>query len=170
MNKRGVTLIEVLLSIVIVAVASIATLTYFSHAKGGIGNTSNRRAALERARERLEQMLAANVSDITPPQDGAVYPVSCRVSSVCDSAPKPCQWVPAIINEQASVDDLGCQQIVSTVQWVDDPSAGTGVPPTVIYDVLAFDVKIGFVSDWNPNTDSPADDFHRVHIRTLRTP
>ena len=66
MNKRGVTLIEVLLSIVIVAIASIATLTYFAYAKGGVGKTGNRRAALERARQRLEQMLAANISGITP--------------------------------------------------------------------------------------------------------
>ena len=163
---RGVTLIEVLISMVLIALASIATLNYFAYAKGNVAKTGNRRAALERARQRLEQMLAANVSDITPPQDGLAYPVSCHVSNCPNMITKPCVWVPANPNEQVEVEDTGCQPVVATAQWVDDPSAGTGIPPApVIYDTLAFDVKVWFTPDFG--TD---DDFNRVHIRTLRTP
>ena len=158
MDKRGVTLIEVLLSIVLIAIASIATLTYFAYAKGGIGKTGNRRAALERARQRLEGMLASTITDMTPPADGQPYFVSCATGS-------PCQWVLGDPNEKVEVEDLGLLPVKATVQWVDDPSAGTGVPPTIIYDTLTFDVQVWF----DPNT-SINDDFHRVHIRTLRTP
>ena len=157
MNKRGVTLIEVLLSIVIIAIASIATLTYFSHAKGGIGKTGNRRAALERARERLEQLMASPITPITPPvNDGSAHQATCSAGSCILLAP---------VTEFVSVDDLPAQKIESTVQWVDDPSAGTTGPSgTIIYDALALDVKVWFTSDFGVD-----DDFNRVNIRTLRT-
>ena len=165
MNRRGVTLIEVLLSIVIVAIASIATLTYFSHAKGGIGKTGNRRAALERARQRLEEMMASNGSDMKPPSsDGGLHWVSCTTGS-------PCKLVPSNTdpNEKVEVEDLGPLPVEALAQWVDDPAAGTGPPPhppnPIIYDTLVFDVKVWFV----PNSTAD-DDFNRVHIRTLRTP
>ena len=159
MNKRGVTLIEVLLSMVIVALASIATLTYFAYAKGGVGKTGNRRAALERARQRLEQLMATPISSL--PQSDPNLPPDGQPQfwAVCGN---PCQLFSAPQNnDKVDVDDLSQQPIESTVRWRDDPSAGTPTTP----DVLEFSVKVWFT----PNTNID-DDFNRVHIRTLRTP
>ena len=85
-QDRGVSLVEILVAIVIVVVASIAALSYFSYGMGGIGRQGNRRAALERARERLEQLMAANVTDLEP-SDLAVRWLTCNGS--------PCTWTPS---------------------------------------------------------------------------
>ena len=162
-GRQGVSLVEILIGLIIVVVASIATLTYFSSALGNVGRQSNRRAALERARERLEQLMAVNVDTIKP---GIVLPAS---------DPQPLQWVtcvgaacgpalPSDPNETVNVEDLQGAQAPrheSTIQWKDDPSAGT----TDVPDVLELGVKVWFF----PNS-TVDDDFHRVHIRTLGTP
>jgi len=150
-------LVEVLIAILVVAVAAIAALSYFSYGLGGIGREGNRRAALERARERMEQLMAADVAALEPP-DMAVYWLQCSGS--------PCVWTlsstaPAV-SETVSVDDLPAQKIETTVQWVDDPAAQTTGSEK---DVLELGVKVWFTSE--SGTD---DDFNRVHIRTLRSP
>lgn len=165
MNKRGVTLIEILIGMVIVTIASIATLTYFAYAKGGIGVQSNRRAALERARQRLEQLMETNVDTIQPPADGQMYQLTCTGS--------PCTWgIAGPVTENAllpgdptTVDDLP-SQIAATVRWQDDPAAGTGGPPgPIIFDTLELAVRVWFTPDFNVQ-----DDFNRVLVKTLRTP
>ena len=156
--RSGVSLIEVLIGLIIVVVASIATLTYFSHGLGGIGRQSNRRAALERARERLEDIMA-DIATIKPQVDAnfaqdnqPVFWASCTGPTCSTQASDPNQTVP--------VDDLPGQPIKSTIQWKDDPSAGTSTP-----DVLEVGVKVWFI----PGSTAD-DDFHRVHVRTLRNP
>ena len=57
-GRSGVSLVEILIGILIVVIASIGTLSYFSSVLGNVGRQSNRRAAIERARERLEQLMA----------------------------------------------------------------------------------------------------------------
>jgi|GEM_PF-1761258 len=164
LNRRGVSLIEVLIGILIVTIASIGTLMYFAYAKGNIGKTGNRRAALERARQRLEQLMATNVDTIKPPADGQMYALTCTGN--------PCTWAISgpvtentLVPEPTVVDDLP-SQIATTVQWRDDPAAGTGVPPNpVIFDTLELAVRVWFTPDFNAQ-----DDFNRVHVRTLRTP
>lgn len=161
-NRRGVSLIEVLIGMVIVVIASIATLTYFSYGLGGIGKTGNRRAALERARERLEQLMASSIAQL-PPKDGGCYActtdpndptaVCTEVSWTaygCGTAP-PADIVP--------VEDQGTLRRETVAKFIDDPSAGTGG-----LDVYEFGVKV-----WFTDTTSD-DDFSRVHVRTLRTP
>ena len=152
-NKRGVSLIEVLIAMLVITVASIATLTYFSYAMGGIGRQGNRRAALERACERLEQLMVANITTVQP-ADGALYWLSCAGS--------PCTWTQsaAPVTERVAVDTLPNQPMQTTVRWVDDPSAGT-----VGLDTLEFSVRVWFTG--NAGND---DEFNRVHLRTLRTP
>ena len=155
-SQRGVTLIEILIGIIIVAIASIATLSYFSYAKGGIGKTGNRRAALERARQRLEQLMETNVDDIKP-ADNAPHWLKCSGS--------PCTWAffnaPPGTPETTNVEDLGLQPMETTVQWRDDPSAGTLASTQ---DALEFGVKVWYI----PNS-SADDDFNRVYVKTLRT-
>ena len=148
---------EILVAILIVTVASIAALSYFSYGLGGIGKQGNRRAALERARERLEQLMAANATDLEP-SDQTVRWLRCTGS--------PCTWTLSATapspSETVAVDDLPSQKIETTVQWVDDPAAQTGASTK---DVLELGVKVWFT----PNGGSD-DDFNRVHVRTLRTP
>ena len=78
-RSQGATLIEVLISMLIIVIASIATLQYFGPTKGYIGKSGNRRAALERARERLEQLMAAPQVTL-PPQNGVRY---CCAAATC---------------------------------------------------------------------------------------
>ena len=151
-QRRGVSLVEILLGLLIVTIDCIGTLSYFAYGMGGIGKQGNRRAALERARERLEQLLATPVGSIQPP-DTQLYWLTCTGT--------PCTWTrsSARVTQNVSVDDLTSQPIETTVQWVDDPSAGTTTP-----DVLNLGVKIWFLGT------TVDDDFHRVYVRTLRTP
>ena len=151
---RGVSLIEVLLGIIIVTVASIATLSYFAYGMGGVGKTGHKRAALERARERLEQMLVSPINDMTP-SDGVEHWVSCEAGG------NPCKLAnPNADPEETVVVDehLSEQPVESTVQWFDDPaSAGA-------QNALELSVKVWF-------TANPADnEVNRVELRTLRTP
>jgi type II secretory pathway pseudopilin PulG len=156
-SQRGVSLVEVLIGILIVVIASIGTLTYFAYGLGGIGKQGNRRAALERARERLEQLMAANIDNIKPPAgDENVYWVSCDGACTRGGV----VGVDGNPSNPVSVDDLPSQPIEATVQWKNDPSAGTDT-----LDTLELGVKVWFM----PNS-TVDDDFHRVHIRTLRTP
>lgn len=161
-SKKGATLIEILIGLLIVAVASIATLTYFAYAKGGVGVSGNRRAALERARERLEEMSASPILAMRPPIDTGLPPDSQPLHWVsCDTA-NPCQvWPPGDPDERVSVGDFPNQPVKATVQWKDDFGAGT----TDVPDTLELAVKV-----WFTPGDTTDDDFHRVTVRTLRTP
>lgn len=154
-GRNGVSLIEVLIGLIIVVIASIATLTYFSSALGNVGKQSNRRAALERARQRLEQLMAVDV-DAIKPVDNQTYFVTCDAVGNCG---------PVTLgnpNETVPVEDIPPQPIESTIQCQDDPSAGTPNSPC---DVLELSAKVWFMPG-----STIDDDFNRVHIRTLRTP
>lgn len=153
-NQRGVSLVEILVALLIVVVASIAALSYFSYGLGGIGKQGNRRAALERARERLEQVMEADQAQLEPP-DGEVHWVKFNGAGwdLSPDPPDPPETVP--------VDELPAQLMETTVQWVDDPAAGTDASAR---DALALGVKVWFTPD---ATD---DDFNRVYVRTLRSP
>ena len=156
-GRKGVSLIEILIGMLIVVIASIATLTYFSSALGNVGRQSNRRAALERARQRLEELMAANVDTITPTDD-LVHFVKCNAAGACG----PLTLVPDS-TDTVTVEDLSQPQLVqSTVRCQDDPSAGT---PSSTCDVLELSAKV-----WFRPGSAVDDDFNRVHIRTLRTP
>ena len=152
--RSGVTLIEILIGMIIVVIASVATLTYFAYGMGNVGKSGNRRAALERARERLEQLMAVNVDLIKPdPIDFAVHIATCSATTCTLPNPVPAEWV--------SVDNLSTQKLVSTVQCVHDRSAGT---PDGTCDVLELTAKVWFI----PGSTGD-NDFSRVHVRTLRT-
>ena len=155
-HKEGVSLIEILLGLLIVTIASIATLNYFASGLGNINKQGNRRAALERARERLEQVLAADVN-----QSAFQVPNSAQYWLTCTGS--PCTWTRSAVQvtQAVSVNDLPNQTIETTIQGVHDPSAGTS---SSTLDTLALGVKVWF-------TPSAADDnLNRVYVRTLRTP
>ena len=153
LSQKGVSLVEILVGIVLVTVISLTTLNYFVYGKGGIRKQGHRRAALERARERLEKLMAVGITQIEPPMNNiSQHWASCTGSTCTISA--------SSISETVSVDDHPSQRIESTVQWVDDLSANTGTTP----DALELGVKVWF------SPDLVDDDAHRVHLRTLRAP
>ena len=157
-SRAGVSLIEVLISMLLIVLASIATLQYFGPTKGYIAKSGNRRAALERARQRLEQLMEAPSATL-PPQDGQLY--------WCTTAGNPCGgWTasgtPLAQTGGVPVGNLqGTQPLQVSVQAIHDPAAGT---PVTNFDTTEFSAKVWFLP--GPAID---DDFHRVHVRTLRT-
>ena len=161
-RRKGVSLIEVLIGLLIVTIASIATLNYFASGFGSINKQSRRRAALERARERLEQLMATDInqSAFQPPISQCNYPNSCWLT--CSG--NPCNWTRSSnqTTQTVSVNDLLTQRIETTIQWVDDPYPPAG---TSTRDTLAFGVEVWFT----PN-NAVHDNFNRVYVRTLRTP
>ncbi len=156
MKNRGVSLIEILLGLLVVTIASIATLSYFAYGFGNLNRQGNRRAALERARERLEQLMATSPSESAfHLPDGSQYWLTC--------AGDPCTWTRSAIRvtQSIAVNDLPNQTIETTIQGIHDSSSGTGASTL---DTLALGVKVWF-------TQSATDDnFNRVYVRTLRTP
>ena len=157
--EQGVTLIEVLVGMVLITVISLTTLNYFAYGKGNIARQSTRRAALERARERLEQLMAARISEVVPPivdpelENQPVFWISCNAAGTCTRTN-------AYVPETVSVDEKPSQKIESTVQWKDDPNADTVLP-----DTLELGAKVWFTS--NTTVDN---DYNRVYVKTLRTP
>ena len=152
-GREGVSLIEVLVGLLLLSVVCISAFGYFAYGLGAIGKQGNRRAALERARERLEQLMAAQVGEL-PGLDGQTY--WCSAGSPCTTW-TPSENVP--IAQTVAVNDLPSQRMETSVRGVDDLSAGTAT-----LDTWNVGVKVWFTSDL---TD---DDFHRVYLRMLRSP
>ena len=159
-DEKGVSLIEVLVGMVLIALISIASLSYFSSALGGIGKQGNRRAALERARERLEQIMAGSYTQIVPSVDSSL-PLNAQPKFWLSCGGSNCTRTNAYVPETVLVNNLLSRRIESTVQWKDDSSAGTTNTP----DTLELGAKVWFT----PNTASD-DDYNRVYVKTLRTP
>lgn len=155
-SQRGVSIVEALLGLAVVLIACLATLNYFAHALGGVGTSGNRRAALERARERLERLMAEPSGGVKPPADGQPHFISCpgALCAVMNGNP----------NETVPVDDWPAQPIETTVTWLDDVDTPPA-PQVDEPDLLLFDVKVWFTS--NAGLD---DDANRVHLRTFRSP
>jgi prepilin-type N-terminal cleavage/methylation domain-containing protein len=149
-NSRGLTLIETLVGMVILVLVSLGAFTFFSNGMGALGKQGNRRAALERARERLDQLMQASFSQVKP-ADSAVHWLSCAGS--------PCAWTMSSSKpvETLAVNSLAAQPIETTVQWKDDPAAGTASTQ----DVLEFTVQVWYHGSTN-------DNFSRVVLKSLR--
>ena len=161
-GRKGVSLVEVLIGLLIVVIASIATLRYFAYGLGSVNKQGNRRAALERARERLEQLMAVSSTTIKP-TDTQLYFVKCNAVGVCGPLALAADPTDTVL-----VDDLSGQPIRSTVQCVHDSVAGT---PAGTCDVLELSARVWFIPGSSPTLGGVDDnDFRRVHIRTLRTP
>jgi len=157
MSRRGVSIVEVLLALTIVLLACLATLNYFAYAMGGIGTAGNRRAALERARQRLERLMAEAPSTLKPETaDGIAHWVSCLTS--------PCGIVSSDPGETVAVDDWPAQRIATIVTWLEDVDS-VPAPQVDEPDVLVFDVKVWFTSNMAFDNDA-----NRVHLRTIRAP
>ena len=151
--QKGVSLIEVLVGLVLLSVICISSLGFFSYGMGGIGREGNRRAALERARERMEQLLAADATSL-PPVSGA------SVKSWCSNGDPCTSWSTSSQTQPVTVNQLSTQPMETTAQPVHDTSAGT---PSSFNDAWELGVKVWYT----PGTGSD-DNFNRVYLKTLR--
>ena len=155
-NEKGTTLIEILVGILVITILSVTVLNVFANALGGIGKQGNRRAALEVARQRLEELTAASISNITP-SDTSTHWLTCTVQVLNG----PCTWTIKNANvvtpETVAVSDLATQRMETTVQL----SSSSPLNPS--FDILNLGVKVWFTS----RTGSD-DDFDRVYLKTLR--
>ena len=150
-NPRGLTLVELLIAMVVLTLVSICTLAYFQYGLGGIHEEGNRRAALELARGRIEQLYAATFTSITPPSGTSRW-LTCSGT--------PCTWTlsSTAATESVSVNGVAGRPMTTTATWIDDPAAaGTD-------NLLLLSAKVWFRSG---TTD---DDAHRVELRSLRAP
>ena len=151
--QKGVSLIEVLVGLVLLAVVCVSAFGFFSTGLGGIAKEGNRRAALERARERMEQVFETDPT-LLAPRDGAKY--------WCSSG-NPCtNWSGASSAQTVAVNNLANQRMETTLLGIHDTSAGT---PATFYDAWEIGVKVWFTP--NINND---DDYNRVYIKSLRAP
>ena len=155
-RKRGYTLVEVLVGILVVAVAAIGALSFFSYGWSGIARQGYRRAAAERAREQMEELAAADVAAfaINNPSDGALYWLICNGS--------PCVWTQSNVRvvDNVSLGGLFNGQREITAQRVHDRTTET--PPATL-DAVELSVRVWFTA--NTGAD---DDFNRVQLKTLR--
>lgn len=161
--KRGVSILEVLISMLIIMIASIATLSYFASTRGFIAKTGNRRAAIERARQRLDQLMASTLADL-PPKNGNCYYCAATPCVAASWTAYACGTTPT--SDPVLVGNLAAaMRRETTAQFIDDPSAGTNNEDgTPARDVFEFTAKVWFLSG---STDN---DSNRVQMRTLRTP
>ena len=160
LGEKGGSLIEILIAVLVIALTVLGVFGFFSYGIGGIKTQGNSRASLQQASARLDQLLAANVVSLNPPDGSSIHPVDGTVRWLTCSG-SPCTWTLSTTQtaETVPVNGLGNRRMETTVQWIDDPSAGTSA-----LDVLKLTVKVWF------STVTTDDDFHRVELRTLRTP
>ncbi len=151
MNEKGVTLVEVLVGIILLSVICIASLGFFTFGLGGMAKEGNRRAALEQARARMEQLLSSDASAL-PTLDGTKY--WCSAGDPCTT------WSNTSAAQTVTVNDLTGMRIETTGQGVHDASAGT---PVGFYDAWELGVKVWFTPRINND-----DDYNRIYIKTLR--
>ena len=152
-RNRGAGLVEVLIGILIVAIAAIGTLSYFSSGLGGINREGNRRAAMERARERLELLLETNINNVV----GGIVPANSQGQFWLDCrGGVPCVAFAARGTEPVAVGGLP-NQMETTVQQLDEPTSGT-----TGLDLVQISVKVWFTQN------GADDDYNRVFLSTLR--
>ena len=98
-EEKGVSLIEIVIGIAVVTIAAAGALSFFSYGIGEIKTQGNSRAALELASTRLEQLMAADSSVISPPDSNIRY-LKCTGT--------PCTWIlSATALQQIALKDRG---------------------------------------------------------------
>jgi len=144
-SEGGFSLIEVLIALVILVIVILGGGAYFYYGRLGINREGYRRAALELASQRVEELRAADYSDIAldPPSDQLYYIT--YGSSWNLSLEKT--------EDTISEDNLSDGVIVTEAQWVDEGSDGS-------YDYLKVTVTV----TWG---DNPGN---KVELVTLIAP
>ena len=163
-QQRGAGLAEVLVGVLVVSLASIGALGFFSHGLGGIQKQGYRRAAAERAREGMEQLAAASLSDIAvgDSADGTQYWLTWTCTYYCSDT--TCGWTRSTgrVTDTVSLGGIFSGQREITVRRVHDGTTGT---PVTTLDAVELRVKV-----WFTKNSAADDDSNRVQFKTLRDP
>jgi len=126
-SKRGASLLEVLLALVIVLIVAIGGGAFVYYSTGAVGVERNKRAALEVANARLEEMKARDYEDIIPRETEDPYlPIY--------------DYEEHIIEETVSINGVD-RPMDTTVQYVD---VDGGTPS---YDYLLVTVDVDYSSN-----------------------
>ncbi len=100
-SRQGMTLIEVMIALLVVAITGIGTSYFFVYGRGQVRLRNDYRLAGVLASEKLEELMATPYSDITAGQTTEVRPVQERT-----------------FNRTYEVTDLGqAKQVDVTVSW-----------------------------------------------------
>ena len=156
-RRAGVSLIEILVAIMLLVVVAVGALAQFSYGLAGVNTQGSRRAALERARERLEEVMATPFAQVSPPV--AVNPNRVDGWYWLPCVAGVCAWSATNPNETVAVGDLGPQSMECLVRWINDPTlVGSPLP-----DALEFSVKVRYAPGVADN------ELQRVYLRSLST-
>ena len=130
-RTAGATMVEVLFSIVLLGVLTIAGLAYLYHSKADILHARNRRAATEAATGRLEALRMSIYRDIAPAGEGYAAVYLSRSNQV---------WIRSASDPGETVDINGRElPIATTVQFADiEPGESDS------YDYLVARVQVGY--------------------------
>lgn len=142
-KSQGFTLIELLISLLIIVLASICTLSYFQYGLGGIHQEGNRRAALEIARGRMDQVFAADFNSINPPAGTTTeHYLTCSGTPCTWSQPSSGEiWDTVTVNEKPG------RRLYTKVMWRDDTPGDGTVDDDVVEIVVRACYKPGG-SNW----------------------
>jgi len=135
-SEKGFTLLEMMVAIIIFAVVMIGGLSFFVYGRSDISREGHRRAALELASQRLEELKAADYSKIEPYSCYGVYDYAVYYIHYSDG------WYveDEDPNETVDIDNLTGQSIITTVQY-EDVDPGDGIAS---YDYLIVKVTVSW--------------------------
>ena len=142
-SEDGFSLIEVLIALVILVIVILGGGLYFFYGHLGINREGYRRAALELASQRLEQVKAADYSEVVldPPSDQLYYIT--YGSSWEKSEGKT--------EETIAEDNLPDGVMVTEAQWVHDDGGSS-------YDYLKITVTVKWnIAEWGDNTSNKVE-------------
>ena len=151
-SKSGTTLIEVMIALIIIALIILGGGMFFFYGRVNIIREAHRRAAVLVASQRLEELKAADYSEITP---DAFDPDYDPYYIVWRSGWDPLQYLiddpgdPNFSYDYVTVDNLGDQKMLTQAQYIDDDD----MDGSDSYDYLEVTVTVQW-TDSTTNTVS----------------
>ena len=156
-SEDGFSLIEVSIALVILVIVILGGGLYFFYGRLGINREGYRRAALELASQRLEEVKAADYSEIIPDGfDPGYDPYYIVWRSSWDTLANLVEYPtdPNFSYDYVTVGNLANQKMLTEAQYIDNDGGGDS------YDYLKITVTVS----WGDNPDN------KVELVTLIAP
>lgn len=144
-SKSGTTLIELMIALIIIALIIIGGGMFFFYGRVNIIREAHRRAALLVASQRLEELKAANYSEITPDPEEEFHPKYNPYYIVWNEEESQWELLESLSDpsyDYVTVDNLANQKMLTEAQYRDDDDAGD------TYDYLEVTVTV----EWHDST------------------